>query len=123
MNVVQSRGVCSNAHAFMHPRVQDVLLDRRLVYRKLKEHNIPVPTHIIVERDGLPEGSDPEGFVEDPDYVQFNGQRINKPFVEKPCDGENHNIYIYYPASMVGSALADACICTPLDQPTKSLPT
>mmetsp|Transcript_25598 Transcript_25598/g.75672 ORF Transcript_25598/g.75672 Transcript_25598/m.75672 type:complete len:1449 (-) Transcript_25598:644-4990(-) len=89
-------------HTINDLSMQDVLLDRRLVYRKLKEHNIPVPTHIIVERDGLPEGSDPEGFVEDPDYVQFNGQRINKPFVEKPCDGENHNIYIYYPASMGG---------------------
>jgi hypothetical protein len=31
---------------------QDALLDRRMVYRLLVEKNIPVPTHIIVERDG-----------------------------------------------------------------------
>lgn len=36
--------------------VQDILLDRRRVYQILVEKNIPVPTHIIVDRDGLPEG-------------------------------------------------------------------
>jgi inositol hexakisphosphate/diphosphoinositol-pentakisphosphate kinase len=39
--------------------------------------------------------------VEDEDYVEMNGQRINKPFVEKPFDGDDHNVYIYYPSSMV----------------------
>jgi hypothetical protein len=35
------------------------------------------------------------------DYVELDGVRIDKPFVEKPASGEDHNIHIYYPHSMV----------------------
>ncbi|CAK0787238.1 hypothetical protein CVIRNUC_010454 [Coccomyxa viridis] len=82
--------------------MQDVLLDRRRVYAKLKESGIPVPNHICVNRDDLPEGQDPEGFVETEDYVEVDGVQIQKPFVEKPISGEDHNIYIYYPHAMGG---------------------
>jgi hypothetical protein len=82
---------------------QDILLDRRKVYRKLAESGIPCPYHIIVDRDHLAEGeTDPAGFIEHEDYVELNGMRIDKPFVEKPASGEDHNVYIYYPHSMGG---------------------
>jgi len=82
---------------------QNVLLDRRQVYLRLKENSIPVPNHIIVSRDSLTQGeTDPPGFIETEDYVELDGARINKPFVEKPASGEDHNVHIYYPHSMGG---------------------
>lgn len=72
------------------------------VYRRLQENGIPVPEYIYVDRNGLPEGADPPGFVETEDYVSLDGVRIDRPFVEKPVDADNHNIWIYYPLSQVG---------------------
>ena len=82
---------------------QDILLDRRRVYQRLAEAGIPVPHHIVVDRDGISgDQEDPEGFIEGEDFVELDGLRINKPFVEKPASGEDHNVYIYYPHSMGG---------------------
>ena len=35
------------------------------VYRMLIKNNIPVPNHIIVDREGIPEGEHPPGWVEE----------------------------------------------------------
>lgn len=35
----------------------------------------------------------------------MSGVRIYKPFVEKPADGEDHNVHIYYPHSMVSCSV------------------
>jgi hypothetical protein len=50
---------------------QTGLLDRRKVYQKLIEHNVPTPQHIVVNRTEAQAAAaeDPEGFVETPDYV------------------------------------------------------
>jgi hypothetical protein len=45
--------------------VQDVLQDRREVYRLLQENGIAVPMHIVVNRDGLDAGANPPGFIEE----------------------------------------------------------
>ena len=31
------------------------------------------------------------------EYIEYNGKKLNKTFVEKPANGDDHNIYIYYP--------------------------
>ncbi|ETW09794.1 hypothetical protein, variant [Aphanomyces invadans] len=78
---------------------QYLLMDRRDVYRVLEDHDIPTPRHIFVDRDN---GREEGNFIESEDYVELDGVRIHKPFVEKPVNGENHNIYIYYPTNAGG---------------------
>lgn len=40
------------------------------------------------ERGPLSSGAPAAGFVETEDYVELDGERICKPFVEKPASGE-----------------------------------
>lgn len=82
--------------------MQHVLFDRRKVYALLTRHGIQVPRHVVVNRD-LPDGNQ-DKLIEHDNYVEINGVRINKPFVEKPADAEDHNIYIYYPTSAGGGS-------------------
>jgi hypothetical protein len=45
-----------------------------------------VPNYIVVNRDQPNE--DVETFIEDEDWIELNGKRVHKPFVEKPVDGK-----------------------------------
>ncbi|GIQ87592.1 hypothetical protein KIPB_009661, partial [Kipferlia bialata] len=76
-----------------------LLIDRKSVLRVLDENQIPCPPHIIIERTQDAEGEwiDPPGFVEGEDFVELDGKRLQKPFVEKPISCEDHRIHIYYP--------------------------
>ena len=112
--------------------MQTVLWDRRLVLRILDRLGVPTPARIEVNRDGGPvalsadiaqrmnqltgvelHGSDngrggglapPEDIhmEDDDDTLVVDGFRLSKPFVEKPVNGEDHNINIYYPQSQGG---------------------
>ena len=77
------------------PREQMVLLDRRSVYHALVRNNIPVVKHIVCSRDGMYGAAQPV-VEENENYIVIDNVRMDKPFVEKPVDSEDHNIRIYY---------------------------
>ncbi|XP_028100084.1 inositol hexakisphosphate and diphosphoinositol-pentakisphosphate kinase VIP1-like [Camellia sinensis] len=79
---------------------QHLLHDRRKVYECLEMHGIPVPRYALVNREVPYQELD--YFVEEEDFIEVHGNRFWKPFVEKPVNGDNHSIMIYYPSSAGG---------------------
>ncbi|KAF9462620.1 histidine phosphatase superfamily-domain-containing protein [Collybia nuda] len=96
---------------------QALLWDRRLVGAILDHLMVPTPKRIEVSRDGGPKvdgdlvdlmkqrlGIVLGGFLvtpevelrEDGDAIIVDGKVMEKPFVEKPVSGEDHNVYIYF---------------------------
>ncbi|EDQ88512.1 uncharacterized protein MONBRDRAFT_37460 [Monosiga brevicollis MX1] len=69
---------------------QHLLLDRQSVYEILEENGIPSPPHMVLRR------SAGDVVVEREDAIEINGKVMPKPFVMKPLDAENHNIYVYF---------------------------
>jgi hypothetical protein len=96
---------------------QALLWDRRLVGSVLDHLNVPTPERLEVSRDGGPKVDDdlrntmkerlgielggfqvtPEvSLREDGNAIIIDGKVMEKPFVEKPVSGEDHNVYIYF---------------------------
>ncbi|TFK28759.1 cortical actin cytoskeleton protein asp1 [Coprinopsis marcescibilis] len=96
---------------------QALLWDRRMVGAVLDHLKVPTPKRLEVSRDGgakldaeLVEamkrklGITLGGFAvtpevslrEDGNAIIVDGQVMEKPFVEKPVSGEDHNVYIYF---------------------------
>jgi hypothetical protein len=78
-----------------------ILLDRRHVYAQLKKLGVPTPHHAWHDHlDPKAQGA----LVQVEDGLEIGGVRINKPFVEKPVDSEDHRVHVYYhPADGGGS--------------------
>ncbi|XP_009396950.2 inositol hexakisphosphate and diphosphoinositol-pentakisphosphate kinase VIP2 isoform X2 [Musa acuminata AAA Group] len=79
---------------------QHLLHDRRKVYERLEMFGVPIPSYALVNREYPYQELD--YFVEQEDFVEVHGKRFWKPFVEKPIDGDDHSIMIYYPSSAGG---------------------
>ena len=77
---------------------QKLLMDRRTVYEQLRKLDVLVPRHVVLSRDKVP----PSKYRQGEDWIEVDGQRMDKPFVEKPVHAEDHNLYIYYPATQGG---------------------
>lgn len=73
--------------------------DRRWLLKKLQEAGVPSPFYVECSRNQRC----PDPTVEEHnDFIVINGQRINKPFVEKPVDRRDREIYVYFPKSTGG---------------------
>lgn len=61
----------------------------------LQECGIPRPSYVVVDYEKVRRGE--VYFYEAYDFLQVNGRRINKPFIEKPQEADRHDNWIYYP--------------------------
>lgn len=106
--------------------LQKTLWDRRLVLTILNHAQVPTPERLEISRDGGPHIDDilhqklqeigmskesiynltnqdePDWEMIDDDTLKVGDKIMKKPFVEKPVDGEDHNVYIYYPKATGG---------------------
>ena len=112
--------------------MQKILWDRRLCLRILDQMGVPTPPRVEVNRDGGPRIESAElafqvrtlsgVFLDGPengtgggskitkevalsgdgDTLVVDGKSIKKPFVEKPVNGEDHNVMIYFPRNYEG---------------------
>ncbi|KAH8105027.1 histidine phosphatase superfamily-domain-containing protein [Phellopilus nigrolimitatus] len=97
--------------------MQALLWDRRLVGAVLDHLKVPMPKRLEVSRDGGPKVEEelqtimedklglklgglavcPEVRLrDDGDAIIVDDKVMEKPFVEKPVSGEDHNVYIYF---------------------------
>jgi len=89
---------------------QHLLKDRRHVMKLMEKFGVPTPEHVVMNRStdspsGFPVDVNQECDLEEhDDYIVLNGVRMDKPFVEKPVDGDDHNIRIYYPRAFGGGS-------------------
>lgn len=102
--------------------MQKVLWDRRLCLRLLEASGVRTPYRLEISRDGGPgtfisdqlkqkliskkvnvdEVKEPNWKMLDADTLEVDGKLMTKPFVEKPVDGEDHNVYIYFHTNQGG---------------------
>ena len=57
---------------------------------------------ILIERKRSNPKNIENDLIEFDDHIEYHGIKLFKPFVEKPINGDDHDIYIYYPPNLGG---------------------
>ena len=83
---------------------QSLFSCRPTMYSLLATAGIETPRHAILLRDENTGEPINTRFVETDDSVQVGDIVFHKPFVEKPVNAEDHNVYIYFPSSAGGGS-------------------
>lgn len=100
--------------------MQTLLWDRRVVLSILDAIGVPTPPRVVISRDGGAKvdadaaaafkectgmdidrvlaryASNPKSVIMSDKGIEVDGEFLEKTFIEKPADGEDHNINIYY---------------------------
>jgi inositol-hexakisphosphate/diphosphoinositol-pentakisphosphate 1-kinase len=76
---------------------QSVFNNRHTTYLLLEMYKIPTFRRIYADR----RNGRQVRVVETDDCIEIDGQKMRKPIVEKPFDGSDHNIFIYYSKAQV----------------------
>lgn len=104
--------------------LQKVFWDRRVVLQILDKIGVPTSKRLECNRDGGPSldksiadtiqqnlgirvdkpRTMSEFSMKGDDTIVIDGKTLDKPFVEKPVSGENHNVNIYFPKKKGGGA-------------------
>ena len=81
---------------------QQVMRDRQLIYEELARAGVPTPRYAVVKRDA--HGATSSALQETEDAIVIDGMKLEKPFVEKPLDADNHNVHVYFPSRVGGGS-------------------
>ena len=54
------------------------------------------------KKDNEKNNNNENELIEFDDHIEYKGTKLYKPFVEKPFNGDDHDIYIYYPPTLGG---------------------
>ncbi|GFE54206.1 histidine acid phosphatase [Babesia ovis] len=79
---------------------QRIFRSRLDVYRELQACHVPHPNYVVVDHEAVKQGK--ACFEEHLDYIVYNNVKINKPFIEKSLDADDHNNWIYYHSNTGG---------------------
>ncbi|KAM0675661.1 inositol hexakisphosphate and diphosphoinositol-pentakisphosphate kinase [Gurleya vavrai] len=90
---------------------QFALFDRRIIYKILNAIGVNTPDHFFVNRDQINLNKEFKEYLEKKfnislklelneikefeTFIEVDNKKLYKPFVEKPANAEDHNIYIY----------------------------